>query len=59
MDLPFGVKDLRGIFQPFVTGFLRMSLLHCQKQGSEISQINQILKYHVATVQVSKKLPLR
>lgn len=52
MDLPFGLKDLRGVFQPkwfrdsmnvFVTVFLRVLLLHCQKQGIEISQIKQIL----------------
>lgn len=63
MDLTFGLKDLRGVFEPkwfhdsmnpFVTTFLRMILLHCQKQGIEITQIKQILKYHLATVQMSK-----
>lgn len=63
MDLPFGLKDLRRVFQSkwfrdsmntLNTGFLRMLLLHCQKQGIVISQIKQILKYHLATVHMSK-----
>jgi len=38
----------------FITSFLRMILVHCQQQDSEISQIKQILKYHLAAVQWSE-----